>query len=229
MSEEAFIFLGNLFPQLSKRIIENEINISLVNRRYTNKEEFYANIIPILKDIYIREQMTEIVKLYPHIPSENLQQIILNSNFIWVDTYTFQNNILVGIRQLIDSIAAPLTPQGYVPLYINVTRQFLTVPEHVVLDALYKGCADGYTMFQNTRLFCSDLNYNIVRREAFAIIYSWQQNINEVIRLLLLNKEVSEDRFYQQQLNVTNELSRHMSTLPKEVIKIILKEVNRNT
>jgi len=229
MNEEALLFLENLFPQLSKRIIENQINISLANRRYTNKEDFYANIIPILKDIYIREQITEIVKLYPNIPTEDLEQIIINSNFIWVDTYTFQNNILVGIRQLIDDIASPLTPQGYEPLYINVTRQFLSVPEHVVLDALYKGCADGYTMFQNTRLFCSDLNYNLVRAKTFAIISSWQQNINKVIRLLLLNKELSEDRFYQQQLNVTNELAKHISTLPKEVLKIILQEVNRNT
>jgi len=229
MNEEAFLLLENLFPQLSKRTIENEINISLANRRYTNKEDFYADIIPILKDIYIREQMTEIVKLYPHIPPEDLEQIIVNSNFIWVDTYTFQNNILVGIRQLIDSIAAPLTPQGYVPLYLNAIRQFLSVPEYVVLDALYKACADAYTMFQNTRYFCSDMNYNLVRAKTFAIISSWQQNINKVIRLLLLNKEVSEDRFYQQQLNVTNELSRHISTLPKEVLKIILKEVNRHT
>ena len=229
MKEEAILFLENLFPQLSKRIIENEINISLTNRRYTNKEEFYANIIPILKDIYIREQMKEIVKLYPHITPENLEQIILNSTFIWVDTYTFQNNILVGIRQLIDDIATPLTPQGYEPLYINVTRQFLTVPEYVVLDAVYQACVDGYNMFHDTRLFCSDLNYNMIRIGAFEIIYRWQQNIRDVIRLLLLNKEGSEDRFYQQQLNVTNELAKHMSTLPKEVNKMILKEINRNT
>lgn len=228
MNEEALLFLENLFPQLSKRIIQNELNISLANRRYTNKEEFYANIIPILKDIYIRKQMTEIVKLYPNIPPEYLEQIIINSNFIWVDTYTFQNNILVGIRELIDSIASPLTPQDYEPLYINVTRQFLTVPEYVVLDALYKGCVDGYTLY-NSRLFCSDYNYNLVRNEAFAIIHSWQQNIRDVITLLLINKEGSEERFYQQQLNVTNELAKHMTTLPKEVIKIILKEVNRNT
>jgi len=229
MNEEAFLFLENLFPQLSKRTIENEINISLANRRYTNKEEFYANIIPILKDIYIREQMTEIVKLYPHIPPEDLEQIIVNSNFIWVDTYTFQNNILVGILQLIDSIAAPLTPQGYVPLYLNVKRQFLSVPEYVVLDALYMACAEGHNLFQNTIYFCSDMNYNLVRAKTFAIIRSWQQNINKVIRLLLLNKELSEDIFYEQQLNVKNELSRHISTLPKEVLKIILKKVNRLT
>ena len=86
----------------------------------------------------------------------------------------------------------------------------------------------GYTLY-NSRLFCSDYNYNLVKNEALAIIHSWQQNIRDVITLLLVNKEGSEQRFYQQQLNVTNELAKHMSTLPKEVIKIILQEVNRHT